>query len=75
MKLKDEHYKNLRGIFERAGATFEDKTEDEIRQLFNDVADIYVTLAKISLKAHQKAKNGLGSSTEGSRALDDGQHI
>jgi len=53
MELTDEQSKMLRQPFEKVGA-FEGRSEEEIKKLLEDIADIYVTLADINLRSKQK---------------------
>lgn len=53
MKLTDEQLSALRKPFEQIGA-FEGYSEEKIRKLLEEIADIYVTLAKINLHSKQR---------------------
>ena len=53
MQLTEEQLKMLRQPFEEVGA-FKGRSEEEIRKLLEDIADIYVTLADINLRSKQK---------------------
>ncbi|HEY4505756.1 MAG TPA: hypothetical protein VJG67_03630 [Candidatus Paceibacterota bacterium] len=53
MQLSDEQLKILRQPFEEVGA-FNGRSEEEIKKLLEDIADIYVALAKINLRSKQK---------------------
>lgn len=55
MKLTEEQFKKFRQPFERMGA-FSGRSEEEIKQLVEDMADIYVTLAESNLRNKQVSK-------------------
>ncbi|MEK6839833.1 MAG: hypothetical protein AABX72_02750 [Nanoarchaeota archaeon] len=56
MQLTDEQLQKLRKPFNEVGA-FEGRSEEEIRKLLEEIADIYVTLAEINLRSKQKQQN------------------
>lgn len=49
MKLSEEQLSTLRKPFEKIGA-FEGYSEEEIKKLLEEIAEIYLTLAKINLR-------------------------
>ena len=53
MKLTTEQLQMLRQPFEKAGA-FVGRSEEEIKKLLEDIADIYITLAEINLLSKNK---------------------
>lgn len=53
MNLSAEQLQRLRQPFEEVGA-FEGRSEEEIEKLLNDIAEIYLTLARINLQLKQE---------------------
>lgn len=56
MILKDEQVKTLREAFEKAGASFDGYTEEQIREILNGVMNIYGTLVDINLRLKKRRK-------------------
>jgi len=56
MQLKPEQIERLRKPFDKLGA-FEGRSEEEIKEILNDVVNYYLTLANINLRLKQKQKS------------------
>lgn len=54
MILTDEQVKKFKEAFEKAGASFDGYTEDQIREIANGAMNYYTTLAKINLRLHKE---------------------
>ncbi len=50
MILTDEQVKKFKEAFEKAGASFEGYTEDQIREIANGAMNYYSTMVKIGLR-------------------------
>ncbi len=56
MILTNEQVKRFREAFEKAGASFEGYTEDQIREIANGAMNYYTTMAEINLRLKKEAK-------------------
>jgi hypothetical protein len=54
--LTDKQIKEFREALEKAGASFDGYTEDQIREIANGAANYYATLAKINLRLKKEEK-------------------
>lgn len=56
MTLTDEQVKKFKEAFEKAGASFEGYTEDQIREIANGAMNYYGTMVDINLRLKKEAK-------------------
>jgi hypothetical protein len=56
MILTDKQIKEFRETLEKAGASFNGYTEDQIREIANGAMNYYATLVKINLRLKREEK-------------------
>jgi len=56
MILTDKQIKKFRKALEKAGASFDGYSEDQIREIANGAMNYYTTLAKINLRLKKEEK-------------------
>lgn len=56
MILTDKQIKKFREALEKAGASFDGYTEDQIREIANGAMNYYVTMVKINLRLKKEEK-------------------
>mgnify|MGYP001568671286 CR=1 FL=1 len=57
MELTNEQVQKFREAFERAGASFDGYTEEQIREIANGAMGIYRTMVNIGLRIKQEEQN------------------